>query len=156
VWFRDFRGSVCGIRVQFVPTEHGSEKWANFPRERTRFLDLLRRTRAQGVVIVSGNRHLAELSVLSPADGAPFPLCEMTTIGLNQPAEKEAETRAKHPPKGTPNRFRIHERPHTGSNFGLIRVGRDGTNPSLRLEIRGLRGDAVLSREMSFPEIQAK
>jgi alkaline phosphatase D len=38
--------------ISFISTEHGSEKWANFPQERARFLELLHRTQARGVVVV--------------------------------------------------------------------------------------------------------
>ena len=68
-----------------IANEHGSEKWENFPKERARFLELLRRTQAKGVVVISGDRHMAELSALTPADGVPYPLYDLTTSGLNLP-----------------------------------------------------------------------
>lgn len=134
--------------ISFISTEHGSEKWANFPAERARFLELLRRTRAMGVVLISGDRHLAELSLLKPTDGAPYPLYDMTTSGLNQPVAKESEYHSNNPPKGPPNRYRIHERPYTGSNFGLMRINWDGPQPSIRLELCGLGGEVVLSEDI--------
>jgi alkaline phosphatase D len=142
--------------ISFISTEHGSEKWSNFPQERARFLELLHRTQAKGVVLISGDRHLAELSLLKPADGSPYPLYDMTTSGLNQPVAKESEYGSENPPKGPPNRYRIHNRPYTGSNFGLMRVRWDGADPSLRLEICGLEGHVVFSRDIYFPEIQPK
>ncbi len=140
--------------IQLIPTEHGSEKWDNFPKERARFLELLRRTQAKGVVVISGDRHLAELSALTPADGILYPLYDLTTSGLNQPIAKESEHKATNPPKPQPNRYRLHERPYTGSNFGLMRIKRDGPNPSLRLEVCGLEGEVVLSRDIPFAEIR--
>ena len=134
--------------VSFISTEHGSEKWANFPQERARFLDLLRRTQAKGVVVISGDRHLAEISMLKVDDGAPYPLYDLTTSGLNQPIAKESEYRSENPPNGPPNRYRIHERPYTGSNFGLIRVKWDSPHPSLRLEVCGLDGEVILSHDI--------
>jgi alkaline phosphatase D len=135
--------------ISFISTEHGSEKWANFPRERARFLELLHRTRARGVVVISGDRHLAELSMLKPADGAPYPLFDLTTSGLNQPIAKESEYRSENPPKGPPNRYRIHDRPYTGSNFGLMRIKWDDPGPRVSLEIRGLGGEVVLSQDVA-------
>ena len=144
--------------IQFVPTEHGSEKWGNFPNERARFLELLRRTQAKGVVIISGDRHLAELSMLTPADGAPYPLYDLTTSGLNLPIppksapneNKKSEIKATPSKKPQPNRYRLHERPYTASNFGLIRVTWDGPKPSLRLEIRGIEGEVVISHDIAL------
>ena len=137
--------------ISFISTEHGSEKWANFPEQRARFLELLRSTAAKGVVIISGDRHLAELSMLNPAAGAPYPLHDMTTSGLNQPVAKESEYGSENPPKGPTNRYRVHERPYTGSNFGLMRIKWDSPQPSVRLEVCGLHGQIVFSRDIHWP-----
>jgi alkaline phosphatase D len=74
---------VVVTSIQFISAEHPFEKWQNFPKEYDRFLALLHKTQAKGVVIVSGDRHIAEFSLLKPADGAPYPLYDMTTSGLN-------------------------------------------------------------------------
>ena len=150
--------------IQLVATEHGSEKWGNFPNERARFLNLLRSTKANGVVIVSGDRHLGELSALTPADGAPYPLYDLTTSGLNLPAKKpeptdgaakEPQTKPAAPRKPQVNRYRLHERIYTSSNFGLMRVKWNGPNPSLRLEVCGLDNKPVISRDIPLSELQA-
>ena len=166
-WFERRLRDPSEIRVvvssiQVVATEHGSEKWENFPKERARFLELLRRTQARGVVVISGDRHLAELSALTPADGVPYPLYDLTTSGLNlevppKSAPKEHQpTKPKHavPRKPQINRYRLHERIYTGSNFGLMRIKWDGPNPSLRLEVCGLAGQVVISRDIPFVEIR--
>lgn len=144
---------VLASSIQFVATEHGSEKWSNFPAERARLLDLLRRTQAKGLVVISGDRHLAELAMLPPEDGAPYPIYDVTTSGLNQPVEKESEHKALNPPKPQPNRYRLHERPYTGSNFGLLRVRWDGPSPSIRIEVCGLDGGVVLFRDIPLAEL---
>lgn len=167
VWFERRLREPAEIRVvvssiQLIANEHGSEKWDNFPKERARFLDLLRRTQANGVVIISGDRHMAELSALTPADGVLYPLYDLTTSGLNleippKPAAKEDQlTKPKEAVSKKPqiNRYRLHERPYTGSNFGLIRIQWDAPNPSLRLEVCGLNGEVVLSRDIPFSEIR--
>lgn len=153
---------VVASSIQLIANEHGSEKWDNFPRERARFLDLLRRTRANSVVVVSGDRHMAELSALTPAN-APvlYPLYDLTTSGLNlqtppkPPAAEASQTRPQAAPPRKPriNRYRLHEHPYTGSNFGLIRIQWDRPNPSLRLEVCGLAGEVVISRDIPFAEI---
>jgi alkaline phosphatase D len=171
VWFERRLREPAEIRVvvssiQLIANEHGSEKWDNFPKERARFLELLRRTQTMGVVVISGDRHLAELSLLTPADGAPYPLYDLTTSGLNQPIPQKSEPKESNPKapepnqaapkKPQPNRYRLHERPYTGSNFGLMRVKWDGPNPSLRLEVCGLEGEVVLSRDIPFAELRPK
>jgi alkaline phosphatase D len=142
--------------IQLIATEHGSEKWANFPQERARFLALLRRTRAQGVVVISGDRHLAELSALATADGAPYPLYDLTTSGLNQPVPPPTEPKPTFAKKPQPNRHRLHDRPYIGSNFGLLRIRWDDPSPALRLDVCGQEGEVVLSRDIPLAELQAK
>ena len=159
-WFERRLREPAEIRVvissiQLIANDHGSEKWDNFPKERARFFELLRRTQAKGVVVISGDRHMAELSALTPADGLPYPLYDLTTSGLNQPIPtKPNEEQKAQPKKSQINRYRLHERPYTGSNFGLMRIKWDGPQPSLRLEVCGLEGEAVISRDIAFSEIR--
>jgi alkaline phosphatase D len=65
-WFERRLREHAEIRVvissiQLIPTEHGSEKWENFPKERARFLELLRRTQAKGVVVISRDIPFSEI-----------------------------------------------------------------------------------------------
>lgn len=70
--------------VQLVAVDHDYERWDEFPHERERLLALLRDTRANGVVVLSGDRHYAELSVLE-GSMVGYPLYELTSSSLNRP-----------------------------------------------------------------------
>jgi alkaline phosphatase D len=159
-WFERRLREPAEIRVvissiQLIANEHGSEKWDNFPSERVRFFALLRRTQAKGVVVISGDRHMAELSMLTSGDGVPYPIYDLTTSGLNQPVPTAPKEGQKvQPKKPQINRYRLHDRPYTGSNFGLMRVKWDGPRPSLRLEVCGMAGEVVISRDIAFSEIR--
>ncbi len=173
-WFERCLSETAELRVvvssvQLIPHEHGSEKWGNFPKERDRFFEMLRRTRAAGVVVISGDRHLAELSALPPADGVLYPLYELTTSGLNllvppkpapdenkQSKPKVESPKVEKPKKPQPNAYRLHERPYTSSNFGLMRIDWDAPNPSLRFEVLGLQSEVVISRNIPFAELRPK
>ena len=48
--------------IQLIPEEHGWEKWANYPQEKTKFLDLLASHNINYPIILSGDRHTAEFS----------------------------------------------------------------------------------------------
>ena len=79
---------IIGAGIQVVADEHGSETWGNFPLERQRLFRLIRESKADGVVILSGDRHLAEISRL-PADhkdGVGYPLYDITSSSLNVPS----------------------------------------------------------------------
>jgi alkaline phosphatase D len=79
---------LIGSGIQVVPDEHGSETWGNFPDERKRLFKLIRDTKANGVVFLSGDRHLAEISRLPSehAVGVGYPLFDITSSSLNAPS----------------------------------------------------------------------
>ena len=79
---------IIASSVQVVANDHAWESWANFPHERERLLRLIRDTRANGVIFLSGDRHLAEISRL-PADapnGVGYPIYDITSSSLNAPS----------------------------------------------------------------------
>ena len=55
---------IIGSSIQFVAEDHGYEKWANFPAARERFIQLLGRIKPTNTFIISGDRHIAEISKL--------------------------------------------------------------------------------------------
>ena len=67
--------------VQVLAEGHGYEHWGNLPRERQRLLELLASTRANGVILLSGDRHVGALYRLDRR--VPYPLYEITSSGLN-------------------------------------------------------------------------
>lgn len=59
------RVNIVVSSIQVIPEEHAFEKWANFPKERGRLLDLLKSSGAKHVILLSGDRHIAEISKLN-------------------------------------------------------------------------------------------
>lgn len=120
--------------IQVVADDHGWEKWGNLPRERKRLLDLIRDTATQ-VVILSGDRHSSDISMLPPeTDGGPFyPLYDITSSGLNQTGIPEE-----------PNRYRVGgDEVYNQPNFGWIAIDWDAADPAVKLEIRDLEAKVV-------------
>jgi len=126
--------------IQVLPEDHPYEKWANFPKSRARLFELIRRSRAPGVILISGDRHLAEISHLE-SELVPYPLYEITSSGL---------THAFHSFKGEPNRHRIGE-PFPELNFGVIRF--DWEKNRLMLEIRDRENRVVLEQAIMLSEL---
>jgi alkaline phosphatase D len=114
--------------VQVVAEGHGWERWGNLPRERQRLYDLIRDTRANGVVFLSGDRHIGAL--YREAVGTPYPLVEITASGLNQvfPSNREAG----------PNRL---SGVYGAANFGTADV--DWWEGTVPLSLRGENGEPV-------------
>lgn len=111
--------------IQVVPEDHRYEKWSNFPAARRRLFDLVRRSGAPGVVFVSGDRHIAEISRLDPDDGG-YPLYDITSSGL---------THSWSSFPGEPNRHRLGE-VFAGLHYGLLELDWDAQPPALELQIR--------------------
>lgn len=138
--------------IQAVPTEHGWEKWHNLPHERERLLGLIRETGAEGVVILSGDRHHAELSRL-PADdplGVGYPLYDLTASGLNRGYGAIFDDYQE------PNRYRVGTVPFTLDNYGLVTVDWDAPEPALTLAVYAADGDLQFDQRVPLAELTAE
>lgn len=136
-WFADQIRVPAELRIiassiQVISEEHGYEKWSNFPHERQRLLQLLRDAKSKGVIIISGDRHHAEISKM---DGLlDFPLYDVTSSSLNKPRIWTLEA----------NRHRVGEM-YFQSNFGLLSIDWEAAVPAVNMEIHSLSGETVLS-----------
>lgn len=117
--------------VQVISDEHPFEKWMTMPKEREKLYDLLKSTGANGVMILSGDRHLADISVDSAAIG--YPLYDVTSSGFNQASKN---WRAPEP-----NSKRLAGMP-SGDNFGFITIDWN-ENPRVSVQIRDEDGDTT-------------
>ena len=102
--------NVLVSSIQVLPTQHPWEKWSNFPSERERLLALLARPDVPPVVVLSGDRHLAEISRLEGRVG--YPLVEVTSSSLNAPLGGRADE---------PNELRVGEN-FRWANFGTLSI----------------------------------
>jgi alkaline phosphatase D len=136
---------LIGSSIQFVAEDHPYEKWANIPRERDRFLKLVRGTGANGVVILSGDRHLSELAVLDGPLG--YPLYDITSSGMNQANKffRKVET----------NRHRLAIQ-DVGDNFGLVCIDWSKPDPLISLEIHDTDGDVMIRQKFPLSRLQAR
>ena len=91
--------------VQVVAGEKGAESWGNFPHERRRLYDLIGKTRASGVIIVSGDVHFAEIW---RTDDGPYPLYDFTSSPLARSPHGRCPRR--YPPSRPPPHLRLAPR----------------------------------------------
>ncbi len=120
--------------VQFLAAGHGYERWGNLPHERARLLELIAATRANGVIFLSGDRHVGALYRLD--EGVPYPLYEITSSGLNMFYAAASE----------PGPLRLGA-VYGRENFGTIDI--DWWAGQVRLSVRALNGEPV--REVRVP-----
>ena len=137
----DVRIIASGIQV--AATAAGQETWANFPLERKRLVDLIESTHANGVVIVSGDRHWAELSVVR--DKSTYPIIDATSSSFNQ----------KHP-RGTPteNPNRLVEATYHEENFGVVSIDWNAADSMITIEIRDIANTPRITKAVPLSELQ--
>jgi len=137
--------------VQILPTEHGSESWGNFPLERQKLFHLIRDTKAKGVVLLSGDRHLAEIMRL-PADefGIGYPITEVTSSSLNTPSGNFTKAGVRF--ASEVNRFRVGLT-YFDVNFGTIDINRSQPSPLVREQVRDDAGGVLLQQRMSLKSL---
>jgi alkaline phosphatase D len=124
--------------IQLIADEHPFEKWANFPLERDRLYKLIRDTKANGLIVLSGDRHLGEISMDPKAIG--YPLFDITSSGLNQGTKDwRAPTE--------PNRHRVSIMAH-GDNFGMVTIDWSKASPMISLQIRDIDGEIAIKETL--------
>ena len=95
-------GSQFGIEF------NGYEAWANFPHEQKRMLDLIKKTKAEDLLFLSGDVHYAEISRLD--EPGLYPMYDITSSGITSTWDF-----------ATPNKNRI-EGPVMDNHFGLLTI----------------------------------
>lgn len=128
---------VSGIQV--LAEGHGWERWGNFPRERERVVGLIAATRAQGIVFLSGDRHIGAL--YRETSRVPYPLYELTSSGITHPWKEAAEA--------GPNRL---GELFTGLHWGTVEI--DWPSQTLQLALKDIHGAVVRAQLIRFNELQ--
>jgi len=116
--------NVIASSIQVLADDHPYEKWANFPAARARLLALLDDADVHNPLIVSGDRHFAELTRATLPSGRV--LYDLTSSSLSRPFTR---------PVDSPNDARVGE-PFGDVNFGLMQIDFAAQEPAIRLEVR--------------------
>jgi alkaline phosphatase D len=93
---------------QFGIEYNGYEAWANFPHEQKKMLELIKNTKANGILFLTGDVHYAEISKVE--EKGLYPLYDITSSGITSTWDF-----------ATPNKNRI-EGPVMDNHFGLLTV----------------------------------
>jgi alkaline phosphatase D len=117
--------NVLCSSIQVIADDHGHEKWGNFPNQRKKLLALIASTKPKNLLILSGDRHMAEVSKMQ-LEGLPYPLYDFTSSGMTHLRSGTEEV----------NRFRVGEM-ILKKNFGVLKVSWNGEKPIVALQARG-------------------
>ncbi len=126
-----------------IPHELGKDAWGNFPLERQNLFKLIEQTKANGVIILSGDVHFSEIS---KTDEGPYPIFEFTSSPLAAPSVGN---------ENFANSLRI-SKTYAEVNFGLIEIDWEAQPaPLVTLKAIGLDGTPVIEQQISLEDLQA-
>ncbi|WP_298934144.1 alkaline phosphatase D family protein [uncultured Ramlibacter sp.] len=126
--------------IQVLAEGHRWERWGNLPAERERLLALVGGTGAQGVVLLSGDRHFGAL--YRREAGLPYGLTELTSSGVTHSWDSPTDAQG--------NRVGA---PYTGFNYATVDI--DWAGRSLRLAVRDAQGTERLGQAIAFNDLKA-
>jgi alkaline phosphatase D len=128
--------------TQIVADEKAMEEWRNFPLERQRLFELIKKTNAAGVVLLSGNVHYSEIS---KSDEGPYALYDFTSSGMTHTTPGYSALK-------NGKRF---AGPYTDFNFGLVEIDWENTSgPIINLIAYGADGDAVFRTDVELESLK--
>ena len=119
--------------TQIIPDQKGMDEWGAFPRERQRLFDLVKSSRAEGVVLGSGNVHFSEVSKIENGD---YPLYEITASGMTHVNPVYA---------AAANKYRVAG-PYVDHNVGLIEIDWDA-RPSPHITFKSVGSEGKVGFE---------
>jgi alkaline phosphatase D len=125
--------------IQVVSEDHGWEKWANFPVAHQRLYKLLQELQPPATFIVSGDRHIGQLSRIQLPE-LPYPLYDLTASGL---------THTWLTGKTEVNNNAVGE-VITRTNYGLVRIDWKDENPTINFMLKGRRDSTHYFNSVRF------
>ena len=86
IWLEDELNKISDLTlivssIQFHNEDHGFEKWSNFPLEKEKLFHLLKKSKKENVIILSGDRHISESFIIDGLNLKNF--YEITSSPLN-------------------------------------------------------------------------
>ena len=132
---------ILASSIQVVSDQHGWECWGTMPRERERLYALMHKTRANGLIVLSGDRHHAEISRIKGK--LPYPLYDVTASGLNWK-------------KGFSNEHNPHRLGswYRDEHFGRLLIDWDAQTPEVTIQICDIRGQPMVQHRTSLDALR--
>ena len=119
--------------IQILATNHGFEKWSNFPHEKERLLSLIKQFQ-KPVVLASGDRHKAGIYKQGN-------LYELTSSSLNKPLPRWLVT------VWDETDPLLIGKMHYDMNYGLINIDSSGT---IKIELKNEKGILLEAAEFEI------
>jgi alkaline phosphatase D len=127
--------------IQVLHEKHGFEKWANFPHEKKRLLDLIKKNQLKNVILLSGDRHQSEIHKIKiPGYSERWgELYEFTSSGINKAATNLTQSEA------TPTRVGKILR-----DFGYGEIELNWDKKLIKVSLKNKVGHAEMAQELKI------
>lgn len=132
---------ICSS-IQFGHEYNGWESWTNLPKEQQRFIELIKETKANGVVFISGDVHWAEISKREFDDH--YPLYDVTASGITEDWYNVE-----------PNKYRVGNA-FRKNHFGMLEIDWGQEDPTVSMQIIDVNGDVQIKHMVRLSEISNK
>jgi len=128
---------------QFLSNRPNSDRWEQYPKDMKRLYDLIKTSKKQGVILLSGDIHCAEM-MQNTSPELNYPLYEFTASGISH----------AHPtPKINANTYKT-QKPFCALNFGLITI--NWSNPvSIKVEIKDIQNFTNQEKTLYLDDLKA-
>lgn len=130
---------VIASSLQLLPEFTGWESWANFPADRERLLNFIKKNKINGVIIISGDTHWGEISKVT--EGLDYPLWEVTSSGLTEEWKDVS-----------PNIHRVEGYTHA-VNYGHVTIDWQQKDPLITFGLKNVEGNVVMQRKFALSSI---
>ncbi len=133
---------IVATSIQFGHQYNGWESWTNLPAQQKKMIALIKKTKASGVMFISGDVHWGEISRRKVPGG--YPLYDVTASGLTEDW-----------PNTEPNRYRVGKVVRE-NHFGMIDIDWTKNDPAVTLQIVDRKGTVrvkhqVKASQLTFP-----
>lgn len=140
-WLHGLTEQPADLRILVSSTpvlsdDYRGERWGAFPRERDRLYRLLSGTKTGKWLIITGDRHFAQISLKN--DLLSYPLVELLASGMNTVWEDGSKE---------PDRYRVGES-LSDYNYGILRI--DARRSTAFYSLHGSDGKQAMAGRLSF------
>lgn len=126
---------------QFAHEYNGWESWTNVPHEQQKCINLIAKTKANGVIFLSGDVHWGEISKMPTLK--TYPIYDVTSSGITETW-----------PSTEPNKYRIGP-VIPQNNIGSIKYFYNQKDPTIEMELIDIKG-VVNKHSIKWSELTFK
>ncbi len=140
---------IIALGSQCIANYSKFDSWAHYP-EQKEFLDWLLQEQIPGVLFISGDRHMGELTIKSPDEKTPhaYPLVDLTSSPLHAKLASPDTVALKNPDRSG--------NAVVENNFGTLDFGGPAGKRFITLRLRDEKGKPLVEQTIFASQLRSK